>query len=179
MRQAYKDPMNGEDGSWRLIYVGPAGQLIGSLKPPQNLQLPKGGAGLGAVGIDSGHQQHRAAQWIFRVRLIFRVRFLWIVGANSGSSAGAAPGLAQAITYRRRGQHYSAWSAAERSNARQMLKEARRMAVNPGSLVRVASQHRRMDRNPLLQSASSDAMSTPQAITPTSTLQSSAEILLE
>src|SRR5467141_1565122 len=41
MRQAYKDPMNKEDGSWRFIYVGPAGQLIGSLKPPQqNLQLP-------------------------------------------------------------------------------------------------------------------------------------------
>src|SRR5437016_8849901 len=38
MRQAYKDPMNTQDGSWRLIYVGPAGQLIGSLKPqPQNV----------------------------------------------------------------------------------------------------------------------------------------------
>src|SRR5260370_5591080 len=46
MRQAYKDPMNKEDGSWRLIYVGAAGQLIGSLKPSQqNLQLPqRGGA---------------------------------------------------------------------------------------------------------------------------------------
>jgi len=32
MRQAYKDPMNKADGSWRLIYVGPNGQLIGSLK---------------------------------------------------------------------------------------------------------------------------------------------------
>jgi len=32
MRQAYKDPMNKTDGSWRLIYVGPNGQLIGSLK---------------------------------------------------------------------------------------------------------------------------------------------------
>ena len=32
MRQAYKDPMNDVDGSWRLIYVGPNGQLIGSLK---------------------------------------------------------------------------------------------------------------------------------------------------
>ena len=32
MRQAYKDPMNQVDGSWRLIYVGPSGQLIGSLK---------------------------------------------------------------------------------------------------------------------------------------------------
>ena len=49
MRQAYKDPMNGDDGSWRLIYVGPAGQLIGSLKPPQSLQLPTGGAGLGTA----------------------------------------------------------------------------------------------------------------------------------
>src|ERR1700739_3805743 len=31
MRKAYKDPMNTLDGSWRLIYVGPNGQLIGSL----------------------------------------------------------------------------------------------------------------------------------------------------
>src|SRR5437773_3157468 len=44
MRQAYKDPMNKEDGSWRLIFVGAAGQLIGSLKPhPNNLQLPQAG----------------------------------------------------------------------------------------------------------------------------------------
>jgi hypothetical protein len=41
MRKAYTDPMNKEDGSWRLIYVGPAGQLIGSLKPQQQaFQLP-------------------------------------------------------------------------------------------------------------------------------------------
>lgn len=39
MRQAYKDPMNKEDGSWRLIYVGPSGQLIGSLKPPQTINI--------------------------------------------------------------------------------------------------------------------------------------------
>src|SRR5260370_28137933 len=32
IRQAYKDPVNTADGSWRLIYVGPSGQLIGSLK---------------------------------------------------------------------------------------------------------------------------------------------------
>jgi hypothetical protein len=51
MRQAYKDPMNKEDGTWRLIYVGAAGQLIGSLKPPQqNLQLPQAGA----VGTPAG-----------------------------------------------------------------------------------------------------------------------------
>ena len=44
MRQAYKDPMNKSDGSWRFIYVGPAGQLIGSLKPPQTFQMPGAGA---------------------------------------------------------------------------------------------------------------------------------------
>src|ERR1700722_17565386 len=43
MRQAYKDPMNKEDGTWRLIYVGPAGQLIGSLKPPTTLQMQGAG----------------------------------------------------------------------------------------------------------------------------------------
>jgi hypothetical protein len=43
LRQAYRDPMNKEDGSWRLIYVGPAGQLIGSLKPPQTLQMQGAG----------------------------------------------------------------------------------------------------------------------------------------
>ncbi len=32
LRQAYKDPLNTKDGSWRLIYVGPNGMLIGSLK---------------------------------------------------------------------------------------------------------------------------------------------------
>jgi type II secretory pathway pseudopilin PulG len=32
LRQRYKDPMNTRDGSWRLIYLGPGGQLIGSLR---------------------------------------------------------------------------------------------------------------------------------------------------
>ena len=49
MRQAYKDPMNGKDGDWRLIYVGPTGQLIGSLKPPQTIQMSGVGGALGAV----------------------------------------------------------------------------------------------------------------------------------
>jgi type II secretory pathway pseudopilin PulG len=44
MRQAYKDPMNPVDGSWRLIYVGPSGQLINSNKQkPSN--LPGSGQG--------------------------------------------------------------------------------------------------------------------------------------
>jgi hypothetical protein len=56
MRQAYKDPMNKEDGSWRLIYVGPGGNLIGSLKPPQGgIQMPvAGGQAGGAAGSTFG-----------------------------------------------------------------------------------------------------------------------------
>jgi hypothetical protein len=38
LRQAYTDPMNKEDGSWRFIYLGPSGQLIGSLRRTSLLQ---------------------------------------------------------------------------------------------------------------------------------------------
>ena len=38
LRQAYTDPMNKEDGTWRFIYVGPSGQLIGSLRQTSLLQ---------------------------------------------------------------------------------------------------------------------------------------------
>jgi hypothetical protein len=73
LRQAYKDPMNKEDGTWRLIYVGPSGQLIGSLKPPQTLQFsgaggpqgtPAAGAGLGGFGQQpqQGANQAQAGQ---------------------------------------------------------------------------------------------------------------------
>src|SRR5229473_1729995 len=54
MRQAYKDPMNKEDGTWRMIYVGPAGQLIGSLKPPQTFQLPGVGGAQSGSGPGAG-----------------------------------------------------------------------------------------------------------------------------
>jgi len=64
MRQAYKDPMNGKDGEWRLIYVGPAGQLIGSLKPQRALQLTGLGGfqnltapNIGGPGLPGGQQQ--------------------------------------------------------------------------------------------------------------------------
>ena len=40
LRQQYKDPMNREDGSWRLIYIGPNGQLIGSVKHRAPLHMP-------------------------------------------------------------------------------------------------------------------------------------------
>ncbi len=38
LRQAFPDPMNKGDGSWRFIYVGPNGQLIGSLRRVSLLQ---------------------------------------------------------------------------------------------------------------------------------------------
>jgi hypothetical protein len=51
MRQAYKDPVNAVDGSWRLIYVGPNGQLIGSLK---SRPLGPDGQSSGSSGASSG-----------------------------------------------------------------------------------------------------------------------------
>jgi hypothetical protein len=51
MRQAYKDPMNQVDGSWRLIYVGPNGQLIGSLND-RSIGL----SGMGAPAAMTGAQ---------------------------------------------------------------------------------------------------------------------------
>jgi type II secretory pathway pseudopilin PulG len=67
LRQAYKDPMSKEDGSWRLIYVGPSGQLIGSLKPPQTLQFsgaggPQGTPAAGAGLPGFGQQSQQGAQ---------------------------------------------------------------------------------------------------------------------
>jgi hypothetical protein len=53
LRQKYKDPMNKEDGTWRLIYVGPMGQLVGSTKPPQTIQF-QAGAGAGAGSQPAG-----------------------------------------------------------------------------------------------------------------------------
>src|SRR5580658_3882574 len=50
LRQEYKDPMNKEDGKWRLIFVGPSGQLIGSTKPQQQIQI----SGAGSVGTPAG-----------------------------------------------------------------------------------------------------------------------------
>jgi len=59
LRQAYKDPMNTQDGSWRLIYVGPAGQLIGSLKPHQTSlqfgQVPGMGTPAAALAASGAH----------------------------------------------------------------------------------------------------------------------------
>jgi hypothetical protein len=64
MRKAYTDPMNTkEDGKWRLIYVGPAGNLIGSHKPPQTIQFQgAGGLGTPAAAVAAGSQNGPPAQ---------------------------------------------------------------------------------------------------------------------
>jgi type II secretory pathway pseudopilin PulG len=49
LRQAYADPMNKEDGSWRFIYVGPGGQLIGSLRQTSLLQNTLSTSGIGGA----------------------------------------------------------------------------------------------------------------------------------
>jgi len=58
LRKAYTDPMNKEDGSWRFIYVGPNGQLIGSLRQSSLLQTTTSMPGLlgGAASMGSGIQ---------------------------------------------------------------------------------------------------------------------------
>jgi hypothetical protein len=51
LRQAYKDPMNSKDGSWRMIYVGPNGILIGSTK---NRTVNMAGQATGGFGGPAG-----------------------------------------------------------------------------------------------------------------------------
>lgn len=60
MRQAYKDPMNTVDGSWRLIYVGPNGQLIGSLNDHHNAFFFGAAAPAGLAGALSSTGQAAA-----------------------------------------------------------------------------------------------------------------------
>jgi type II secretory pathway pseudopilin PulG len=81
MRQAYKDPMNKKDGSWRFIYVGPGGQLIGSLKPPQqNLQLPQAAG----IGTPAGALNGPGSS--------VQPGVLGLLGGNGQPAAGVQPG---------------------------------------------------------------------------------------
>jgi type II secretory pathway pseudopilin PulG len=56
LRQAYKDPLNKQDGSWRLIYLGPNGQLIGSTRfhTLAEYQAAELGPAAGALGALTG-----------------------------------------------------------------------------------------------------------------------------
>ena len=54
LRQAYKDPMNTDDGSWRLIYVGPGGVLINSVMYTNIAQVGLQGGGNAGAGAAAG-----------------------------------------------------------------------------------------------------------------------------
>jgi len=146
MRQAYKDPMNTGDGSWRLIYVGPAGQLIGSLKPPQTLQFPGAGGGLGTpastMAANSAQQPGGLGSSTF---------------GSFGNTGGAAGGGAAANTNPQANGQPNPPSNGDQPNA-QMA------GGTPGQTPADGTQATGTDAN---GSASGDAMSTPQAITPT------------
>src|SRR5882762_4162691 len=64
LRHAFTEPLNKEDGSWRFIYVGPSGELIGSLRRTsllQNVQSapPPSGTLAGASAQNSMESQPR------------------------------------------------------------------------------------------------------------------------
>ncbi len=61
LRQAYTDPMNKDDGSWRFIYVGPNGQLIGSLRQTSLLQTALSTPGIGGLSALGGGLQPLSA----------------------------------------------------------------------------------------------------------------------
>jgi len=92
MRQAYKDPVNSADGSWRMIYVGPNGQLIGSLKIRP--LLPGGQSGSSGFGSSfSGAQSQTGNNSSFGSSSFGSSSFGSSAFNNSGNaSAGNAQG---------------------------------------------------------------------------------------
>jgi hypothetical protein len=178
MRQAYKDPMNGEDGTWRLIYVGPAGQLIGSLKPPQTLQLPGSGAGLGtaasALATNSTGQASASSAFGSSSSSAFGSSSgfgsFGSSNANGGATSGNPASGAGAASPTGGGggsPTQPGAQAGDQSNAQGGAPNGVQggppaqsgVAVSPGG-----SQPASADTS---GTAPSDAMSTPQAITPT------------
>jgi hypothetical protein len=182
MRQAYKDPMNGEDGSWRLIYVGPAGQLIGSLKPPQSLQLPKGGAGLGtsASSLATNSTGQSSGSSAFGSSSGFGS--FGSSAANAGSSAGAAPGSGApgaasptggGGSTTQPGAQQNPDSQNSQPNAQSNAQGGAPNGGQPGQPgqggVTTSPDGSQPASTDASGAASGDAMSTPQAINPTST----------
>jgi len=98
MRQAYKDPINKDDGSWRLIYVGPAGQLIGSLKPPQqNLQFPQAGS-IGTPAAALGNTNSSSTFGSGSANGLFGLTGSQPGGTTPGTGPGTSPGAAAGTT---------------------------------------------------------------------------------
>jgi hypothetical protein len=182
MRQAYKDPMNGEDGTWRMIYVGPAGQLIGSLKPPQTLQLPTGGPGLGTaastVANNSAGQPGGSSAFGSSSSSAFGSSSgfgsFGSSSANAGTVAGnAATGPGAASPTGGGGGSPTQPGAQQNSDQLNVQPNGQAGAPNGGQPGQTAQggavplQDGSQPASTDASGAASDAMSTPQAITPT------------
>jgi hypothetical protein len=180
MRQAYKDPMNAEDGSWRLIYVGPAGQLIGSLKPPQTLQLPGSGPGLGtaasAIANNSTGQQGNSSSFGSSSSSAFGSSSgfgsFGSSTANGGATSGNAASGAGAASPTGGGggsPTQSGGQPSDQSNAQGGSPNGGQGGPPAQSGVSTASGGSQPASADTSGTAPSDAMSTPQSITPTET----------
>ena len=180
MRQAYKDPMNGEDGSWRLIYVGPAGQLIGSLKPPQTLQLPKGGAGLGTAASTLANNSNGQAGGSSAFGSSSSSAFGSSSGfgsfgsstANGGATSGTPASGAGAASPTGGGggsPTQPGTQAGDQPNAPGSAPNGGQAGPPAQSGVAVSPDGSQPASADTSGAPPSDAMSTPQAITPTST----------
>jgi hypothetical protein len=172
MRQAYKDPMNGEDGSWRLIYVGPAGQLIGSLKPPQSLQLPTGGAGLGtsASAVAANSTGQASGSSAFGSSSGFGS--FGSSGANGGTTSGtpaSALGAASPTGGGGGSPVQPGAQAGDQSNAQGGAANGGQPGQQNQSPLVALPGSSQPSSNDATSVAANDAMSTPQAITPTGT----------
>ena len=80
LRQAYKDPMNTDDGSWRMIYLGPGGVLINSVMYVNIAQVGLG-SGFGTISGAPGTGGAPGAEGAAGA-------------AGDANSAGATPGEA-------------------------------------------------------------------------------------
>jgi len=80
LRQAYKDPMNTDDGSWRMIYLGPGGVLINSVMYVNIAQVGLG-SGFGTISGAPGTGGPPGAEGAAGA-------------AGDANSAGATPGEA-------------------------------------------------------------------------------------
>jgi hypothetical protein len=115
MRQAYKDPMNEVDGSWRLIFLGPNGQLLGNPSSTNDPNQPQTLAGPTDSGNTVGGSLVGVESKVDRKSLIVyegmrnykdfrfvsdRLTSMGTTPASAGTSAqnatGASPGAAAA-----------------------------------------------------------------------------------
>jgi hypothetical protein len=90
LRQAYTDPTNKADGTWRFIYIGPNGQLTGSnvyLNILQYQMAVQGAAPTGtAPGLTGSQPLPAAAGGIFGI----------LAGISGGAGTSGSPGASSA-----------------------------------------------------------------------------------